>query len=245
VKFPEFQRVASAAFEAIPERYREGIDGLVVSRETMGHPTLPDIYTLGHCDTEAYPSDWTGPDTVRSVVVLFYGSFRNLARLDPDFDWEAEIQETVEHEVKHHLESLAGEDELEDVDYAMDESFKRGEGMDWDPWYYQRGEPAGQGVYVVEDQVYLEQLWTAEAFDRSDRLKFRWRGRAYEVDRPDELGDVHYVAVEEGVEKPPVWLELVLVRKRSWWEDARRLFGASLPRVLESVVAARPVDGPE
>jgi len=228
-------------FETIPEVYRRGVDGLVVSRESVGHPSLPDVYTLGHCDTEVYPSDWSGPDTVRSVLVLYYGSFRNLARLDPDLDWEAEIHETVEHELKHHLESLAGEDELEDVDYAMDESFKRSEGLEWDPWYFQRGEPLWEGGYAVEDQVYLEQVWSVEEFEKLGVLRMRWRGRAYEVDRPEELGDLHFVWIREGVRDPPPFLELVLVRKRSWWEDLKRLAGASRMDVLESEAVARAV----
>lgn len=206
----------------------------------MPHPTLPDIYTLGHCDTESYPSDWAGPETVRSVVVLFYGSFRNLARKDPDFDWKAEIHETVEHEVKHHLEWLAGRDDLGDVDYALDESYKRGEGLDWDPWYYQRGEPLEGGVYVAEDQVYVEQVWTSEAFREADVIRFLWRGRPYEIDRPDELGDLHFVWIRGGLADPPSFLEIVLVRKRSWWEDARRILGTSRVRVLESEADARP-----
>jgi hypothetical protein len=240
VKFATFQATAEAAFEAIPEGYRQGIDGLVVSRESVPHPTMPDIYTLGVCDTEAYPSDWSGPDTTRSVVVLYYGSFRNLARLDPDFDWEAEIHETIEHEIRHHLESLAGEDQLEDVDYAMDEDFKRSEGLDFDPWYYQRGDHAGHGTYVVEDHAFVERVLSAAAFDDVREIRFPWHGRSWAVERPDELGDVHYVLVE-GVADAPATLELVLVRKRSWWEDVRRLLGSSRPRVLESEARARAV----
>jgi predicted Zn-dependent protease with MMP-like domain len=147
LKFKDFERVAQEAFEAVPEQFREGVDGLVVSRESLPHPRLRDVYTLGHCDTESFPSDWVGPETTRSVVVLYYGSFRNLARLDPEFDWDAEIHETVQHEVRHHLESLADEDQRGGVDYAMDEDFKRDEGDDFDPWYYQHGESAGSGVY--------------------------------------------------------------------------------------------------
>jgi hypothetical protein len=215
------------------------VDGLVVSRESMGHPSLPDVYTLGHCDTEAYPSDWAGPDTVRSVLVLYYGSFRNLARMAPDFDWEAEVHETVEHELRHHLESLAGRDELEDVDYAMDESFKRDEGLNWDPWYYQRGEPIGDGIYLVEDQVYVEQVWSSDAFERADSLTLEWKGRTYEIDRPHDLADMHFILIRRGVLDPPSYFELVLVRRRSWWENVRRLLGASGTRVLESEAVAR------
>jgi hypothetical protein len=234
MKYADFERLAQKAFEEIPERYREGVDALVVSRETVRHPRLKDIYTLGHCDTEAYPSDWVGPDTMRSVVTLYFGSFQNLARLDPEFDWEAEVYETVEHEIRHHLESLASEDQLGGVDYAMDEDFKRGEGEDFDPWYYQQGEASGKGVYVVEDHVFIEQEWGAAEFDAAESLAFRWRGRSYRLPRPTELGDIHFVEVA-GVENAPPIFELVLVRKRTWWEDARRLFGSSRPAVLESL----------
>jgi predicted Zn-dependent protease with MMP-like domain len=241
MKFDRFERMAREAFEAIPGQYREGIDGLVVSQKTEAHPTLPDIYTLGYCDTESYPSEWSGPETVRSRIVLYYGSFQKLARLDPEFDWEAEIHETVEHEVRHHLEWLADEDQLGDVDYAMDESFKRGDGLEWDPWYWQHGEPVGDGAHVVEDQVYVELPFTARDFESVGSVRFRWRRREYEVERPEELGDLHFVLVTDGVDRPPPWLELVLVRRRSWWEDAKRLLGSSRPRVLESEGVARPV----
>jgi hypothetical protein len=173
------------------------------------------------------------------MVVLFYGSFRNLARLDPDFDWEAEIYETVEHEIRHHLESLANQDQLGGVDYALDEDFKRSEGRDWDPWYYQSGDTAGNGLFVVEDLAFIEQEWSGAKFERAEEIDFEWRGVAYRIARPDTLGDVHYVRID-GVEGARS-LELVLVRRRSWWEDAKRLVGASRPVVLESDAHAQPI----
>jgi predicted Zn-dependent protease with MMP-like domain len=242
LKFNEFERIAQEAFEAVPERFREGVDGLVVSRESLPHPRLRDVYTLGHCETESYPSEWVGPETTRSVVILYYGSFRNLARLDPEFDWDAEIHETVQHEVRHHLESLADEDELGGVDYAMDEDMKREEGQDFDPWYYQHGEPAGGGVYVVEDRVFIEQEWAAADFDATEEIRFRWQGRAYAIPRPHDLGDLHFVSLD-GVESSPPVIELVLVRRRSWWEDVKRLVGSSRPTVLESQALAAHADG--
>lgn len=240
MKYQEFERVAEEAFDAIPDQYKEGIDALVVSRETVRHPTLPDIFTLGYCDTEAYPSDWSGPETVRSIIRIHYGSFQRLAALDPDFDWEAEIFETVQHEVKHHLEYLAAEDQLGDVDYVLDESFKRAEGLEFDPWYWQRGEPVGHGAYVAEDQVYVEVSLTAAEMEEARAVLFKWRGRSYAFDPPDELGDVHFVWITEGVERPPPWLEVVLVRKRTWWEDVKRLVSSSRNRILESEAVARP-----
>jgi predicted Zn-dependent protease with MMP-like domain len=233
MNYRDFRQVAEAAFEEVPAEYREGIDGLVVERRAERHPTLPDIYTLGRCDTESYLSDFVSAETTRSTIILYYGSFRALATLDPQFDWDAEIHETVQHEIRHHLEALAGEDALEDVDYAMDESFKRGQGLDHDPWFYQRGMPMGRGVYVVEDQVYLEQEWAESEYREEESLTVRWSGSDYSLPRPPELGDLHFVLLQ-GIQDPPPWFELVLVRRRSWWEDARRLFSTSRPRVLNS-----------
>ncbi len=219
------------------------MDGVVVSRESVPHPTLPDIYTMGHCDTESYASDYAGPDTTRSVVVLFWGSFRSLAHLDPDFDWDGELWETLTHELRHHLESLAGEDALEGVDYALDETFKRDEGQAFDPWYWQRGEELGDGVYRVEGSYYVERELSAEDFAATEAVELTWYGVRYLIPRPEEQGDVHFVWLEgvEGGDQESV--ELVLVRKRSWWGDARRLFGTHRPVVMESHVTAQRVDG--
>jgi hypothetical protein len=228
-----FTAVAEAAWDEVPEAYKEGIDGLVISRKAERHPTLPDIYTLGYCDTESYLSDFVSPETTRSTIRLYYGSFRRLAKMDPDFDWEAEIYETVQHEIRHHLEWLAGEDQLGGVDYAMDEAFKRREGQDFDPWFYQHGDPMGRGVYVVEDMVFLEQEWRPDAYPAGGTLELRWQGTDYRLAAPEDLGDLHFVLLE-GILEPPPWFELVLVRRRSWWDDAKRLFTSSRPRLLHS-----------
>ena len=55
--------------------FREGVDGLTVHRGHLRHPRFRGVYTLGECVTESYPSTWEGPETVRSVVLLYWGSF--------------------------------------------------------------------------------------------------------------------------------------------------------------------------
>ncbi len=243
MKFKEFERAALDAYDEIPEAYLEGIDGLVVSREAVLHPDLPDVYTLGECVTEEYASDWGGPDTTRSVVVLYWGSFRMLAADDDGFDWEGELWETLTHELRHHLESLAGDDALEGVDYAMDALFNRNEGRDFDPWYYQHGEEVGRGVFRVEDTCYVELAWRLADFERARWITFGWDDRSWRVPRPQELGDVHFVRIDgANVESgtSPGAVELVLVRRRSWWEDAKRLVGTYTPVVLESDAVAEP-----
>jgi len=235
VNFAEFERAAHEAFEAIPADYRTGIDGLVVEREAEAHPHIPDIWTLGHCDTEVYPSDFENADTVRSTIRLYWGSFRKLAARDEAFDWEAEIHETVEHEVKHHLEALAGEDGLGDVDAVMEHDFRRENGGDWDPYYYRWGEELAPGTFVAEDLVFVEIPLSEADLKLRDGLDFAVQGSWYTIAAPRELGDVHFILVH-GLPLGGARVEVVLVRKRSWLESAKRLLGSSRPRVLESEV---------
>ncbi len=209
-------------------------------REAVGHPTLPEVFTLGHCLTEEHFSEFAGPETTRSIIVLYWGSFRNLAELDPDFDWDGEIWETLTHELRHHLESLARDDELEGVDYAADELFNRQEGYEFDPWHYQQGERLGGGLYSVEGHHYLEQIWGKAAFERATHVDFEWRGATYRFPRPAELGDMHFVSVG-GADFEKDRLEVVLVRRRSWWEDAKSLASGTTANVLESEAAAERV----
>ncbi len=89
--FDEFSRLAQEAFQKIPEAYREGIEGVTTVEAVEAHPELPGVVTLGECLTQAYHSDWQGPETVRSRVVLYYGSFRQIAQDDPHFDWSGTV----------------------------------------------------------------------------------------------------------------------------------------------------------
>ena len=235
--YDEFSRVAQDAFQSIPEAYREGIEGVTTVESTEAHPELPGVVTLGECLTQAYNSDWQGPETTRSRVVLYYGSFRQMAQDDPDFDWEGELWETLTHELQHHLESLADEDGLEAMDYAMDESFKRERDEPFDPWYFQWGEPVGEGMYRVEDEVYIERVLTEEEFDRLEEIDFTWEGQAYRILRPGEMGDIHFVVVE-GTDS---YVQVVLVRRASWRQRVRGVLRSESPTVLESGAEARRV----
>jgi hypothetical protein len=242
VKFAEFEREARRAYEEIPPEYREGIDGLAVLPDALPHPTLGGIYTLGMCLTESYPSGWSGPETTRSTVALYHGSFEKLARQDPGFDWEGELWETLTHELRHHLESLANEDQLEAVDYALDETFKRGDGLDFDPWYYQSGDEVSEGIFRVEYDFYIEAEWTPERDFRDGRVPFRWHGQGWSIPLPEDPADVHFIWID-GIDVGPGTLQLVLVRRRPFLDNLRAVFKKEPPEVAESEAVAEPEEG--
>jgi hypothetical protein len=56
---------------------------------------------------------------------MYYGSFVAIAAGDDTFDWEDEAWETLTHELRHHVESLAGEDFLVQDDVERAEDFPR------------------------------------------------------------------------------------------------------------------------
>ena len=238
--YEEFEAAAYRMWDEIPEEYKEGIDGIVVKREAEAHPEHEDYYTMGMCFTEPYPSSYMGPDTTRSILALYYGSFRNLARKNPDFPWEEELWETITHELRHHLEFLAEDDALEGVDYALEETYKRSEGEDFDPWYFQSGLPLAPGVFRVEYDVYIEQRWTDEAFEATDRFEFDWDGRRWAIPNPGELGDLHYVWVK-GVDSGGGALQLVLVRELPFLARLKRLWRREPLDLVESEATATMV----
>ena len=236
--FDDFSRAAQKAFKNIPDIYREGVDGVTTVEATETHPELPDFVTLGECLTHGHISDWQGPETTRSRVMLYYGSFRHMAENDPDFDWEAELWETLTHELQHHLESLADEDALEALDYGMDEAFKRERGEPFDPWYYQWGEALGAGVFLVDGDVYIERELTAGEFDGLDALDFAWEHKNYRTPRPETLGDIHFVVVH-GIESH---IQIVLIQRATWRERLRGILRSETPLLLESDADARILD---
>jgi predicted Zn-dependent protease with MMP-like domain len=240
VRFDDFERHAWQCWEKVPSDYKHGVDRLIVERVARTHPEQSDIYTLGECLTESFPSDFGGPDTTRSAVVLYYGSFLRLAQEDADFEWEQEVWETLTHELQHHLEALARDDSLEDFDYAVDENFKRLDGTPFDPLFYRAGTPIGQARYEVDDDIFIE-LAVQPTPAGVVSLEFEWQGTRFRLVRPLSPSDITYVRILGGpqLERGELWL--VLVRQRS----VLRQLGDALRRlpleVSESEAVAEPV----
>lgn len=234
----EFELRAKEIFERIPEAFKEGVDGLEVVRRALAHPTLPDIYTLGECRSEFYPSEFGGAGEVRSFVVLYYGSFVRLSELDDRFDWEEELIETITHEVRHHLESLASEDDLEVQDYVEDQNFNRREGEPFDPHFYRGGAAVAEGAFEVDGDLFVDHV----VGDEERTVHLEWGGETFDVPVPDPLGDVHFLTLrrdDEGRE-----LLLVLQRKQGWWASLTRVLAGRTTEVLCSDVSP-PDERPE
>ncbi|HSU15672.1 hypothetical protein [Longimicrobium sp.] len=235
MEFKRFERRAREIFDGIPAELRQGVEYVLVERGAVPHPTMPGIYTLGECATGEYDAGGTFSGEVRSGVHLYHGSFRELAKLDPEFDWEEELWETITHEVRHHRESAAGEDALEELDWAEDENFKRRDGRKFEPFFYRAGIPVGERAWEVDGDLFVEREISANEFDNRDEIGVTIDGEEMEVPLPEELGDVHFVRLA-GLWDDEVDVIVVLVRRRGGWEQLGALFSGRSPEVLESTI---------
>ena len=233
MEFSEFEKTAQQIWDEIPENYRTGVDGLIVKQEAHTHPDHDDFFTLGECLTETYPSDFGGPETTRSAVVLYFGSFAVFAREEADFDWDFEIYETITHELQHHLEHLASEDQLENFDYAVEQNFRRVEGDEFDPLFYREGERLGKSVYRVEDDVFNEVV-------RNDKNTFgctiSWLDKRYHVQIPASEADVLIAVLEQDMDDVAGEFAIVRVRQQNTVAKMRSAFkGFSVEEVFVPV----------
>jgi len=203
----------------VPAEFRDGIVTIEASPKTVPHPVHADIYTLGEC----IPLEWSGSGAdLQSRVVLYHGSFQALARLG-DFDWRAEAWETLTHELRHHLEWRANVAALEAYDWAAEENFKRHEGHAFDPVFYRSGERIAEGVWKVEDDVFVEHgAWSTE--------QLIWHGRRYDVSVPMGFKPPAFLTLEDLEEPPPGDVVLVVPRKATLFNFWRR------PAVAQAVV---------
>lgn len=108
----EFEELANELYDEIPPKFLEGLSGgIIISEEAeQRDPDLPDVYILGE-----YVED---PYGLGRYIVLYYGSFAKLFADEPPEVWEEELWETMLHEIRHHIESLAGLNDL-DIEDAM------------------------------------------------------------------------------------------------------------------------------
>jgi hypothetical protein len=214
----DFEAMIRGLCNEVPSAFLDGIAEVVVSPRTVPHPERTEIFTLGECVPLPIHLG-SGVDGVQSRIVLYHGSFSALAQLQDDFDWRQEAWETLTHELRHHLEWRANAPDLEDFDWAVEHNFARQDGEAFDPTFFLSGEALEDGIYQVEDDVFIDQLVRA----LPATVSFTWRGKTYEVALPDDAQLPCFLNVD-GVNDPPVGdLVVVLRRKpgvRDLFEDA-------------------------
>lgn len=101
-----FTALADQMVERIPPLFLEGLNGgIAVRRRAMRNPSDPaGVYILG---------EYVIDEALGCYILLYWGSFAELFRDDPEQVWEEELWETIKHELRHHIEGRAGE-------YALD-----------------------------------------------------------------------------------------------------------------------------
>ncbi len=173
----------------MPAEFRHGVAGPVVVRRAKRHPFLPKYYTLGQC---VPVSPMLTLDEVHlSTVFLWYGSFVACAMRDPSFRMEEEIRETIRHEIRHHIEDRAGAPDLRNEDAAEEENERRLEGLPFHPDFYRLGEPAGDRLWRLHADLFLEVDLDrrALAIALEEGLAVRWGGRTWHLG-PEDLAEL-------------------------------------------------------
>lgn len=105
-----YEAFEDAVFEiadSFPEDFfRELSGGVMVRRHRRLHPEAvdQDLYILGEYHTD---------HCLGRFVVLYYGSFERCFGNCDDDELRGRIRKVLLHEFRHHLESLAGERDLE------------------------------------------------------------------------------------------------------------------------------------
>lgn len=99
--FDQFADMLDDAVDSIPDRFLGELTGGFNLRK--GKKQEADYYIMG---------EYIEDPVLGCFIVFYYGSFVELLRGEPLAAWEAEIIDTVLHEMQHHLESLAGREDL-------------------------------------------------------------------------------------------------------------------------------------
>lgn len=108
--FDHFVKLADEMVDEIPEELLDELNGgiSIEEGERRNEDDPEGVYILGEYIIDEY---------LGASIVLYYGSFIRLFG-DDDATIEAELWETIRHEVRHHIEERAGMDDLnrEDVE---------------------------------------------------------------------------------------------------------------------------------
>ena len=100
-------------FRKSVERFLETLPPKLLVKLNGGISVFAEKKTDGDC---LIMGEYIEDHALGSLVALYWGSFAEDLEGEPLEVWEEEIEETVLHELRHHVESLAGVDYLGEED---------------------------------------------------------------------------------------------------------------------------------
>lgn len=106
------ESLASAVYEArgiahVALRVEPGVP----ATDLAGEPLLGSYEPRQEVDAAGYTQ-------LEFLVTVYYRTFRRMWEEDGPYDLEAEIRETIDHELEHHLHHLAGHDPMDEAERA-------------------------------------------------------------------------------------------------------------------------------
>ena len=107
ISLEEFEEIVEEITVTLPEDFfRELHGGVIVREQAKLHPASVDndLFVMGEYHLDRY---------LGRFVVLYYGSFRACHGYLSREMLREKIRKVILHEFRHHLESLAGERDLE------------------------------------------------------------------------------------------------------------------------------------
>jgi hypothetical protein len=122
--FDEFKAALAEMVDEIPGEFLRELQGVHALPEVKLEPDFHEVYRLGEYLDPGPENFLGGGEGLGRHVALYHGSFARIAEEDPSFDWEDELWETLTHELRHHVESLAGDVSLIEDDLERDRAFR-------------------------------------------------------------------------------------------------------------------------
>ncbi len=116
----EVRAMLSELIDEIPEDYFKDLNGGISLLDQVCYDTrVPDRHLL-------VLGQYRYHHQTGRMIVLFYGSLSRSLGGASEQIWRRELRRVLRHELTHHLESLAGEHELELFDAAKLKAFMEG-----------------------------------------------------------------------------------------------------------------------
>lgn len=123
--YDEFRTTAEEIVAEIPDEFLRGLQGVHILEDERLEENYVDVWRMGEY-LDPGPEEFLGSgEGLGRHIALYYGSFIRVADGDPEFDWEEELWETITHELRHHVESLAGDVTLIEEDLISAQEFPR------------------------------------------------------------------------------------------------------------------------